>query len=538
MELWGILQIVKKRLWLIALGTLLITVAVFMTSRNIQPVYQAKVTMMVKQSSSMPIIDYASIMTGEDLAMTYSELLKTRPLLEIVIANLGLDLSPDDILEDMLDTDLIPETQLLELTIEDTDAQRASNIANEIALTFISLHNTEQQLQNIVRLEQDVVKQMIKLKELVEYNQSAIDQALISPGLLTEEDFNLLQTTLSDQQLAYAGLLGTYLNIRLTQSQLLDVTVVEPAIAPTEPIRPDIVIYTFLGAFTGFVFSAGLAFLVEYLDRSFATGDDVRQILSLPTLGTIPRLQGRERGHGLITSTVPLSPVSEAYRALRTNIRFASVDEPLTTLLITSAEPGAGKTTVAANLGIVCAHAGLQVVVIDTDLRLPNLHRLFNLDNHTGLTDLLVGDIQNIEECMFRTEIDNLRLITSGPIPPNPSELLGSQRMETVLAAVKESADLLILDTTPTLAVTDAAVLASKVDGVILLIEAKRTSHEAARRACETQQRVGAAILGAVLTKAKIERKAYYYYANGTRQTRRSMWERWSGRFASPGESK
>jgi non-specific protein-tyrosine kinase len=535
MELQSILRIIWKRLWLIVLGTLLISILVFVASKNMQPVYQAKVTMMVNQSTNSPFPDYTFILAGQDLALTYSELLKIRPLLEIVIANLGLDLSPDDLTEDMLSTNLVPETELLELIIEDTDALRASNIANEIAFTFISLHNTEKQLQNIVALEYDVTAQMAHLKGLVEYNQSVVDQTRISSGLLTEEA-SLLQTTLSSQQLAYASLLGTYLSIRLTQAQLLDVTVVEPAIPPTEPVRPNVFIYTFMGAFVGLVFSTGLAFLVEYLNRSFETSEDVSQVLPLPTLGTIPRLHGAERSSKLITSTALFSLVSESYRTLRTNIRFASVDEPVTTLLITSAEPGAGKTTVAANLGVVCAQAGLQVVLIDTDLRRPSLHRSFDLGNRTGLTDLLVGDVQDVRECMLRTEIDNLHLITAGPIPPNPSELLGSKMMEAVLAKIKRSADLVILDTPPTLAVTDAAVLASKVDGVILLIEARQTSHQAARRAWENLQRVGSTILGTVLTKAKLERKAYYYYAEEAQRTqqhpiwklwRRPMWKFW-----------
>jgi non-specific protein-tyrosine kinase len=530
MELWGILQTTWKRRWLIVLGTLLISTAVFVASTTMQPIYQAKVIMMVNQPANAPLVDYASIQTGEELALTYSELLKTRPLLEIVIANLNLDLSPDDFLKkDILRTNLIPETRLLEVIIEDTDAQRASNIANEIAFTFISLHNMEQQLENVITLEEDVVALRANLKELIEYNQSRI-----SSGLLTEEEINLVQTTLTNQQLTYASLLGTYLETRLTQAQMLDITVVEPAIPPTKPIRPNIVIYTLLGVFVGLVFSTGLAFLVEYINRSFETSEDVRQVLSLPTLGTIPRLRGRERKGGLVTSTTPRSPASEAYRTLRTNIRFASIDKPLTTLLITSTESGAGKTTVTANLGIVCAQAGIQVVLVDTDLRLPGLHRLFNLNNFTGLTDLLVGNVQNVQQCMVRTEIDNLRLITSGPVPPNPSELLSSKRMETVLAEVKQSAELVIFDAPPTLPVTDAAVLASKMDGVILLLEAGRTSHEAARRTREAHQRVGSTILGAVLTKVKIDRRRslYYSYAAEAQPVQRPIWKQWLGRLS------
>jgi non-specific protein-tyrosine kinase len=534
MELGDILRITWKRLWLIVLGTLLVSVAVLVISKNMEPVYQAKVTMMVKQSSNASLTDFTSMFAGGDnLTLTYSELLKARPLLEMVIANLNLALSPDDLRDDMLGTHLIAGTELLELTVEDTDAQQASDIANEIALTFIALHNTEQQLQNVIALEQDVVTQMANLKELIEHNQSVVDKSRASSSLLTEEEFNLAQTNLSSQQLAYTSLLGTYLNIRLTQTQLLDVVIIESAVTPTEPVRPNVFLNTFLGTFVGLVFSLSVAFLLEYLDRSFETGDDVKRVLPVPILGTIPRLHGRERGSKLITSSLPRAPVSEAYRALRTNIRFASVDKPLRILLVTSAEPGAGKTTVAANLGTVCAQAGIKVVLIDTDLRLPRLHELFDLKNHNGLTDLLVGDIQNVEECMIKTKTDNLRLITSGPIPPNPSELLGSKRMEAVLAQVQESAELIILDTPPTLVVTDAAVLAPKVEGVVLLIEAKRTSHEAARRVYEAHQRVGSTILGTVLTKVKTGRKdsSYYYYAAETRSTQQPMWRRLLGRL-------
>jgi succinoglycan biosynthesis transport protein ExoP len=423
---------------------------------------------------------------------------------------------------------------LLELTVRDTDPQRASEIANEIAFTFISSHNTEQQLQNIVALEQDVMTQMTNLKKLIDHNQSVVDRLPISSGILTDEESNRIEAALASQQSAYAGLLGTYLEIRLTQAQLLDVTVVEPAVPPTKPSGRSSVFYAFLGAFVGLNLSAGLAVLIDYLDRSFETSYDVRQILSLPVLGTIHRAQGRERDDRLITSALPRVPLSEAYRTLRTNIRFASVDEPVRTLLITSPEPGAGKTTVTANLGVVCAQAGFQVVLIDTDLRRPCLHRLFNLNDHVGLTDLLIGDVQTVEECLMSTGVDNLRLITSGPVPPNPSELLSSKRMEAVLAEVQKSAELIILDTSPTLAVTDPVVLASKVDGVILLIEAKRTSLEAARRTCEVHQHVGATILGTVLTKAKAERKAYYYYAEEAQPTQQPIWKRWLSRLTQP----
>lgn len=529
MELREIVRILWKRLWMIVLGTILISVIVFVASRNMAPVYQARVTLMVNQSTNTPFAGYLSLSTGEGLALTYSELLKTRPLLEIVIANLDLDLSPDDLRENKIRTSLIPDTQLLELTVEDANPQRASDIANEIALMFVSLRNTEQQLQDIVALEEDIVAQMSTVKQAIAQNESRVSSAL------TEEQGELARSALSGQQQAYAQLLATYLDLRLTQAQLLDVSVVEPATPPTEPIRPDIALYTFLGAWIGLVFSGGMAFLVEYLDRSFETREDVSQVLSLPTLSTIPRdrADAVQRDNGLVTLEEPISPVSEAYRVLRTNIRFASIDKPLSTLLVTSAEPGTGKTTVAANLGIVCAQGGLRVVVIDADLRRPTLHHWFNLRNHKGLTDLLVGDIESVEEALADTDVDNMRLITSGPTPPNPSELLGSESMQAILAEAERYADLVIVDAPPALAVTDAAVLASKVDGVILLIEAGRTSHQLARRAWEALQHVGAAVLGVVLTKAKREHKVYYtYHTEDAQRRRRGVWQRLFGGFS------
>ncbi|MBN1584440.1 MAG: polysaccharide biosynthesis tyrosine autokinase [Anaerolineae bacterium] len=565
MELGEILDIIWKRLWLVVAGTVVVAVLVFVASRNMKSIYEARVLMMVNPSQNAPL-NQTSIATGEDLAMTYSELLKARPLLEIVIANLSLDLAPDDV-ADMLGTELIPGTQLLELTVQYTNAQQASDIANEIVFTFVSSHNTEQQLQSIVALERDVVSQMTILKELLEKTQSDLQKARMSSGLLTEDEANLIETNLTNQQLTYVSLLETFLNIRLVQAQLLDVTVIEPAITPTTPIRPNIPIYTFLGAFAGFVFGVGLTFLVEYLDDSFETGDDVERALSLPALGTIPKLRHPEyaamRRHrkrasnkpgaigvsGLVTSVAPRSFVSEAYRVLRTNIRFVAGDQSLKTLLVAAVEPKTGGTTVVAELGVLCARAGLQVVLVDTDLYSPKLHHLLGVDLASqqklaledtvacsGLTDLLSGDVRDVYGAMLSTPVDNLYLITSGSASDNPSERLNSKQMELVLAEIARNADLVILDAPPVLAVTDAAVLATKVDGVILTVEAKRTSQQAALEACEIIQRVGATVLGVVLTKVKMKRRGLVYnaYLADVRRTRRQTTRRMPGDDTSP----
>jgi succinoglycan biosynthesis transport protein ExoP len=516
MELGEILQVIRKRIWLIVLGTLLVCVPAFIVSQISGPVYHAQVTMMVNPRDSMLSSDLNSLMTSEQLAQTYSQLLKARPLLETVIASLGLDLSPEKLAEDMISIRLINNTQLIELIVKDADPQRASDIANEIAFTFISTHNAEQQLEGITELEQDVAAEMAELKAQIQQNRAAIERLRSSPSLLSEQELKDLQDTLAGQQSAYAGLLSTYLGIRQTQTKLLDVTIVEPATPPTEPAGPGSLLYAAVGGIAGLSLSIGLAVLLHRLNRSFETSDDVTRVLSLPTLGVIPWLSDRDRGSPLQTPDLH-SAASEAYRTLRTNIRFASVDRPLKSVLVTSAEPNAGKTSAASNLGIVCAEAGMRAILVDADLRSPELHSLFDLDGNLGLTSLLIGDAQGVPQCVLETGIDNLRLLTSGPVPPNPSELLGSKRMEAILAQLEEIADLVILDSAPLLAVTDAAVLAPKVDGVILAVAAGRTSYEAAARACAALQQVNATVLGVVLVGAKSRDMVYFYYSRPAR---------------------
>ncbi|MBI5956453.1 MAG: CpsD/CapB family tyrosine-protein kinase [Chloroflexi bacterium] len=215
----------------------------------------------------------------------------------------------------------------------------------------------------------------------------------------------------------------------------------------------------------------------------------------------------------LVTVTNPRSPVSEAFRTLRTNIQFSSLDRPLKTILVTSTDPGEGKSTVLANLAVTMAQSGLRTVVADCDLRRPSQHQLFGLSNINGLTSMMVGNAP-MERASFQdTAVPNLRLLASGPLPPNPSELLGSRRMGEIIAFLKDQADLVLFDAPPIIAVTDAAVLASKVDGVLLVVNAGKTKRDLARRAKLLLDKVNANVLGVVLNNVKLEASLYRYYA-------------------------
>ena len=211
----------------------------------------------------------------------------------------------------------------------------------------------------------------------------------------------------------------------------------------------------------------------------------------------------------LVALRDPRSPAAEAYRTLRTNIQFSSLDKPLRTVLATSTSPDEGKSTTIANLAVTIAQAEQRVVLVDCDLRRPTLHTLFGLSNEEGLTSLMLQEGGRIP--VQKTEVPGLLVLTSGPLPPRPADILGSRRMEAVIAQLREHADIVLFDTPPVNAVTDAAVLATKVDGVLLVFQAGRTSRERARRARQILEKVKANILGVVLNNAAVE-QGYGYY--------------------------
>ena len=215
----------------------------------------------------------------------------------------------------------------------------------------------------------------------------------------------------------------------------------------------------------------------------------------------------------LVTIANPRSPISEAYRTLRTNLEFASLDRPLKTMVGTSPGPEEGKSTILANLAVALAQAEKRVILVDSDLRRPSLHRIFGLQNSLGLTNMVVDEEAFHTPPLQETPVPSLLLLPSGPLPPNPSELLGSRRMEEIIALLSQRADMVLFDAPPIIAVTDAAVLASKVDGVLLVIGAGKTKRDHAQRAKILLEKVNARLVGAVLNNVSMDISLHRYYA-------------------------
>ncbi|MCP4212000.1 MAG: polysaccharide biosynthesis tyrosine autokinase [Halieaceae bacterium] len=266
-----------------------------------------------------------------------------------------------------------------------------------------------------------------------------------------------------------------------------------------------------LAVVIGFILAAGAAYLLEYLDDTLKNPDDIHKELDLTTLGAVPDL-GDVASRHLVTTQDGQSPSKEAYRILRTNLQFAAVGRPIKELMITSPSPSEGKSITVANLGVVLAQTGKAVAVVDADLHRPRQHRVFQLPNNVGLTTALLDDHPDPTQLLQPTAVPGLSVLTSGPLPPNPAELLGSVRMRAFLERLGERYDVVVLDCPPATVLSDAAILSTQIDSVLLVVESGRTRRDIAKRATEALNQVNARVVGVLLNRMPTRGSGYYYY--------------------------
>jgi capsular exopolysaccharide synthesis family protein len=340
---------------------------------------------------------------------------------------------------------------------------------------------------------------------------------LVVLGRPTETDTNTstrmtqLQSTLDLYQSLYINLLSSLEAIRLARLQNTpNIVQIEPAVAPKLPINPGPLINIALAAVVGLMLAAGIVFLVEYLDDTLKTPEDVAHALGLPVLGLVSDMRRRKKDASQVyVVQQPRSPVSEAFRSLRTNLEFAAVERPIKTLLVTSPGPGEGKTTVAANLAAIFSQAEKRVALIDADLRRPGVHSQFGVSNREGLGNVFLNRARPNTVSRRKDELPNLFVMTSGSLPPNPSELLSSQKMDQILSELSSFVDLVVIDTPPTI-VADASILAAKVDAVLFVIQPGTTHAQAVQASLDVFKRAGARVVGVVMNRIPRARKDFY----------------------------
>jgi capsular exopolysaccharide synthesis family protein len=508
-ELRRYISLLLRWSWLIALCALLGAGAVYVSSLRAVAVYEATTTLLVKRGGSVD--DASTIYYAERLARTYRQMMTGRPVMEAVIAQLGLEVTPED-LASRIKTALVADTGLVRLSVTDVDPVRAAETANAVAGAFI-VQNQAMQQERYIEFLSSVKQQMDEMSALIQETTALIASKGTPITDQEQAELTRLETALAGYRNTYATLSNSYEQMRLTAALSTDsVVVFESARVPIAPLEGNRVRNTALAAIVGAMLAVGIGFLVEYLDDTIKSPDDVSQALGLDTLGIIGR---RESGRDeLVVAEQPRSPVTEAYRALRTNVRFSSLDRPLRTILVTSPGVTEGKSVTVANLATAMAQAGLKVAAVDGDLRRPRQHKLFALQRSEGLTQSLLNGRVDGHLCAVE-QVEGLSVLPTGELPPNPSELLGSQRMQSLLDDLAAQVDVVIIDSPPLLPVTDAAVLARHVDGVLLVVEAGRTRRGAAQHAVESLRQVNANVLGVVLNAVPRRRGggySYYYY--------------------------
>ncbi len=521
MEIKEIITPLLKWWWLLLVSTLVAAVASFIAVSQQPPLYAASTTLMTGRIITDPNPSYTELYMGQQLAATYADIAGRQPVRQATMDALGLTWLPTYSVRP------VEQTQLIVINVQDTDPIRAAAVANELANQLILKTPTNPQVDP--ERQAFIDQQLDDLQvEIQETRNEIIENQDKLAGLISARQISDAQTQIAALESKLRSLQNNYSSLLASSQQGASNTlnIIEPATIPTAPIGSNVLMTVLSAAAIGLVLAAGAAYLLEYLDNTVKDPDEIKKLTDLPTLAGIAHISGERYREKLITIQHPRSPISEAYRSLRTNIQFSIIDFPGNKkLLVTSPNPTEGKSITVANLGAVFAQAGNQVLVMDTDLRKPVQHRLFQLSNKTGLTDFLLGVNESqikdevkslIKWCMQKTEVEGLHVLTSGPLPPNPSELLGSEKMRKTLATLSEIYDYIIMDSPPGLIVTDAAVMSTQADGVLLVVNARGTTRNQLKQSVEElrdlNQRAG--LIGVVLNDLTAKRDGYYnhYY--------------------------
>jgi len=400
-----------------------------------------------------------------------------------------------------------PAIQQAKLQIEELTKQIAEEpqfVRQKQVVTPAHINELSQQLETSRMQAASLRARISVLQNLITKTRSKTMSLTEKQNLLQQDEY---EVGLHEQ--TYEALLQELQNRRLQKAAKPGTADVLDRALRATPMEVNVFRSILFTGMLGMVAGIAFALLMDVLDTAIHTPDDIVQHTEVDFLGVIP-LSESERT-GLLTLEAPRSPPAEAYRTLRSNINFATLDNPVRTFLVTSAGSGEGKSRVLANLGVVFAQAGQSVILIDSDLRRPNLHRLFNLDSTPGLTSVLLGEI-TVQDALQQTQIEKLRVMTSGPLPPNPTELLDSRRMDDFIAEVVGHADMILFDAPPSIMLADSMVLSAKLDTTILVAESGHVTQEAFNETVQLINRARGHILGAVLNKMDISRAGYHYY--------------------------
>jgi non-specific protein-tyrosine kinase len=512
MELKHYFAILRRWGWIMLLCTVLAGVTSYWYSSRLPVVYESRSRYLIGAVLDNPNVTRNDLQASAQIGQTYDTLVTSRPVLESVIAKLNLDTDPAT-LSDQVSGTWIDTTQILSVRARANDPEVAAKISNAIGEELI-LRSPSGPASEQMQRRQEAELQMARLQETTRSLQGEIEQLMNELQQTTDATAQRSLIVRLDErrsQLAAAQRSYSDLSQLLQTSDVNKITLVEEAVPVSTPIAPDIRRNVLAAVIAGLVLGLAAMMLLEYANDVIYTPEALRKVTGLTYLGGLARhkkLRG-SNGAQLVTVASPETLAAESYRILRTNLQIAGTDRHLPSLLITSPSRGDGKTDVAANLAVVLARAQKQVILIDANLRKPQLAAIFGLHDQEGLSTLL-SDHERMPEPLPVPSIPGLSIIPAGGLALNSSEILGSQRMYRLIQECKARADIVLIDSAP-LWYSDALALAPQVDGVLLVVSSGATGRENTINAVESLRLVGARIIGTVLNRVKAG-PAYLYY--------------------------
>jgi non-specific protein-tyrosine kinase len=523
MELKTFLDPLRKWWWLILASTVIAAVTSFFAVSRQPPVYRARAILLIGSAINNPNPTGFELRLSEQLAETYTDIAQLEVVREAVKEKLGLNWLPS------YTASVFTNSQLIEVAVTDSSPERAMVVANELANQLVNQTPTntqddeEAERQAFIRSQLDDLENSIK-----ETKDSIVAKQEELAGLFSARQIADAQTQIAALNNKLNTLQSNYASLSAGTSQraVNSLKVIQPATIPEQQVGPEILMTVLTAAAIGMALAVGAAYLLEYLDDTLKNPDDIQRVSNLPTLAGIAEFKsGNGHSNPLITFTHPRSPISEAYRSLRTAVQFSDVDNKIRTILITSPSPSEGKSTTAANLAVVMAQAGHRVLLIDADFRKPVQHKIFGIEKNYGLTNILVEMTSafeptelvdffiHVNRAAIKTAQTGLSVIPSGPLPPNPAEVIGSAKMKLLIQLLTTRFDYVVIDSPPILAVTDAVVLNTRVDRSIIVASSGRTRRNQLKQVVQRLQEVRSNnIAGVVLNRLTQSSGEYYHY--------------------------
>jgi capsular exopolysaccharide synthesis family protein len=487
-QLRDYLAVLRVRRWSVVVVVALVVAGALAYSARQTPLYQSRARILIQPFAA----GTTTVQPTRGSLETERELARTVPVAEVAAQRLGTEDPPGSLL-DGLSVNVVTQTEIMEFVYLHPSPTEAQRRAQAFAQGYLQFRR-QQVVDDLLSASEALQDRLQTLNRQLSRIQTRISEAEAGSPQIT--DLQTRANRLSGQ----IGVLEQEI-ADLTPADSLRVgQLVEPASLPSSPAHPDYARNAVLAVMLGLVLGIAVAFLRERLDDSLRGRHDLERNIRAPVLSIIPRISAwkRDQDAPLVTIDDPRSPPAEAFRTLRTSLLFAAAQRDVKTILVTSAHAGEGKTFASVNLAVTLAQARKRVILVSADLRKPRAHRFFGSEGSAGLTGVLIGEARPWE-AVQDVGIENLKLLPSGPVPGNPSELLGSDAMARLLLQFREVADFVIVDSAPVLVVADALTLSPACDAVLFVADAAGTSRGAVSQARQQMDQVAARILGSVL---------------------------------------